>query len=363
MAITKLHIEQFLELAKENVVLDVRSPAEYEHAHIPGSFSLPLFSNEERAIVGTTYKQESREQAIKTSLDYFGPKMRKMVEMAEKIYKGSCKENSNPVSHPSKIVLTYCWRGGMRSAGVGWLLDLYGFKVYTLAGGYKSFRKYVLESFRKTYPFRILGGFTGSGKTEVLKQLKQKGERVIDLEEIACHKGSAFGNIGMPIQPGQEMFENLLAKELMALTPGNGESPFIWMEDESQRIGLVNIPTDLWKAMRAAPVFFLDIPFEERLKHITEEYGRLDRNKMADAIQRISSRLGGLETKNATTLLLEGNIPESFRILLKYYDKWYLKGLHNRDGLNSLLHTVSCNSVTPLNGEKLTDYFQYHEKH
>jgi tRNA 2-selenouridine synthase len=255
----------------------------------------------------------------------------------------------------------------MRSAGVAWLLDLYGFKVYTLVGGYKKFRNYVLETFTLPFQFNILGGYTGSGKTELLKTLKEKGETIIDLEGIANHKGSAFGSIGMPPQPGQEMFENLLALELRRKSMGNSEwsktadhySPLtthyslLWLEDESQRIGQVNIPHELWKNMRQSPVYFLDIPFEERLKQIVQEYGQLDSGKVADAITRISQKLGHLNAKTAILLLNEGKITESFEILLDYYDKHYFKSLHNREGINSLLQTVNCKSIIPENADLL----------
>ena len=262
----------------------------------------------------------------------------------------------------------------MRSAAVSWLLDMYGFKVYTLFGGYKKFRNYILDTFKQPFQLRILGGYTGSGKTELLGVLKEKGERVVDLEAIAGHKGSAFGNIGLPPQPTQEMFENLLATELrrtignrqLAISGDHSRLPAVasakegftihhsplWLEDESQRIGQVNIPGDLWNNMRVSPVFFLDIPFEERLKHITEEYGRLDKQKVIDAIGRIKEKLGGLNTKNAIQLLDEGNTLESFRILLEYYDKFYFKALHNREGLNSLLQRIECKSVTPENASQ-----------
>jgi tRNA 2-selenouridine synthase len=382
MAIEKINIEQFLVLAKDHPVIDVRSPAEYKHAHFPGAYSLPLFTDEERKVVGTTYKQQSREAAIKIALDYFGPKMKKMIEQVESLVKvqelGVKKQtpasNSRLMTPDSRLILLYCWRGGMRSAGVAWLLDLYGFKVYTLIGGYKKFRHYVLDTFKLPFFFKILGGFTGSGKTELLRSLEQKGAAVVDLEEIAKHKGSAFGNIGMPEQPGQEMFENLLAQELRKKSMANSEwsingiqnSPStidyssVWLEDESQRIGLVNIPNDLWKSMRRSPVYFINIPFEERLKHLVQEYGVLDKQKMIDAISRIKERLGGLNAKNAIQFLEEGNITESFRILLQYYDRHYLKALHNREDINSLLHTIDCDSVTIENADKIVSPFQYH---
>ncbi|MEQ1676273.1 MAG: tRNA 2-selenouridine(34) synthase MnmH [Chitinophagaceae bacterium] len=368
MAAEKIHIEQFLELSKLHPVFDVRSPGEYNHAHIPGAHSLPLFTDEERKVVGTAYKQESREQAIKLGLDFFGPKMRSLVESVESKLEVQSKKyeagnSTTPVLPTSKIVLVYCWRGGMRSGAVSWLLDMYGFKVYTLIGGYKKFRNYVLDTFKQPFQFNILGGYTGSGKTELLKTLKEKGETIVDLEGIANHKGSAFGNIGMPKQPGQEMFENLLSSELRVVSgEQNTESPkatiggfggSIWLEDESQRIGQVNIPHDLWKNMRQSPVYFLDIPFEERLKHIVQEYGQLDPEKVTDAIGRISQKLGHLNAKTAILLLNEGKITESFDILLKYYDKHYFKSLHNREGINSLLQSVDCKSVTPENAALL----------
>jgi tRNA 2-selenouridine synthase len=370
MPAEKIHIEEFLELAKHYPVLDVRSPGEYNHAHVPGAYSLPLFSDEERKVVGTTYKQQSREHAIKIGLDYFGPKMRQIVEHVESII----KEHKDQLPTPdSRLILVHCWRGGMRSAAVAWLLDMYGFKVYTLVGGYKKYRNFVLDTFKLPFRFHILGGYTGSGKTELLKSLKEKGESVIDLEGIAKHKGSAFGNIGMPDQPGQEMFENLLAHELRkeignseCLPAGqagsnkeNTDSPFtihqspVWLEDESQRIGHVNIPNDLWAAMRKSPVFYLDIPFEERLKHIVQEYGQLDQEKMIGAIERISQKLGYNHAKSAILLLKEGKISESFDILLKYYDKFYLRSLHNREALNTLLHTIKCKSVSTENANFL----------
>jgi tRNA 2-selenouridine synthase len=367
VGIEKIHIDKFLELAKQNPVIDVRSPGEYAHAHIPGANNLPLFSDAERKIVGTAYKQESRETAIKIGLDFFGPKMKKMVEEAETIVHSRKLEVEN--SEINRVdrgsLLIYCWRGGMRSAGVAWLMDLYGFKVYTLVGGYKKFRNYVLDTFRFPFQINILGGYTGSGKTEMLNALEKQGEKIIDLEEIARHKGSAFGNIGLPKQPGQEMFENVLALELRRaivnealgkdslLAPFNNSHSRLWVEDESQRIGDVNIPHELWNTMRQSPVYFMDIPFNERLKRITKEYGVLDKEKLLDCITRIGKRLGGLETKNAIQFLSEGDITECFRILLKYYDKWYFKSLHNRENINSLLSSISFENAGPQNVKTL----------
>lgn len=340
VAITKLTVESFLELAEKHPVLDVRSPGEYQHAHIPGAYSLPLFTDEERKVVGTAYKKESRQQAIKIGLKYFGKKMVKMVEEVEVLV-----SSEQWLVHSNKTILVHCWRGGMRSAGVAWLLDLYGFKVYTLVGGYKMYRRWVLEQFAKDYPFVVIGGYTGSGKTKLLEALKAKGESVIDFEAIACHKGSAFGNLGMPKQPRQEQFENELAKQLRdtgyvireddlgsqpATRNSNPQSP-IFIEDESQRIGDINIPTALYATVRKKQVLFIDIPFEERLNFIVQQYGQFDKSDLINAVERIKKRLGGLEAKNALAYLENDDIKNAFAILLTYYDKFYRNGLVRRE--------------------------------
>ena len=344
MPVQHISVEQLWEFSGLYPVLDVRSPAEYNHARIPGAYSLPLFSDEERKLIGTTYKQESREKAVKYGLDFFGVKMRKMVEETEKIVKAHRKAVSSATPAPdSKKIIVHCWRGGMRSAAVAWLLGFYGFEVYLLEGGYKVFRHWVLAQFEKQYSFTILGGYTGSGKTEILHALRQSGQPVIDLEGMASHKGSSFGALGQPPQPSQEMFENLLA---IALFENSGHT--FWLEDESQRIGVLNIPHAFWKSMRTKPVYFLDIPFEQRLQHVMDGYGSLEKELLVNAIIRIKQRLGPLETKTAIGYLVEDNIIESFRILLQYYDKTYQKALEKRENFSALVNRVGSNTVDPL---------------
>lgn len=340
MAVVALDMEGFLEKRRAVPVLDVRSPGEYNHARIPGAYSLPLFSDEERRVVGTAYKQESREQAIKIGLDYFGLKMRPMVEEVEALLREKQPASGatggdtiivpgglSPATGPAKEVLVHCWRGGMRSGGVAWLLDLYGFRVYTLKGGYKAFRQWVLAQLSATYSMRVLGGYTGSGKTALLQRLARLGEAVIDLEALARHRGSAFGHLGQAGQPSQEQFENELALHLHALKG----SPF-WVEDESMRIGNVILPHRFEQQLRSATCYFLDIPFEKRLDYLLPEYGGFDREKLITAILRIQKRLGGLETKQAVNHIVENDTRSAFAILLKYYDKWYAKSLKSRGG-------------------------------
>ncbi|HQW83617.1 MAG TPA: tRNA 2-selenouridine(34) synthase MnmH [Ferruginibacter sp.] len=370
MPVQKININEFLHIAKQYPVLDVRSPGEYKHAHIPQAFNLPLFTDEERKQVGTAYKQQSRETAIKIGLDFFGIKMRRMVEEAESVVAGYSllvadsylKEPENfktiKEQQPTKNIIVHCWRGGMRSAAVAWLLDMYGFKVYLLTGGYKAYRKWVLSQFEKEYNFNIVGGYTGSGKTLLLHELKKQGKIIINLEDLAKHKGSAFGALKNILQPGQEMFENLLAYELLAvsatMTEMNNSKNIIYIEDESQRIGNLQIPMPLWFTMRKAPVYFIDIPFEQRLNYITEVYGKEEKENLRESILRIQKRLGGLETKNAIRFLDDDDFKACFGILLRYYDKWYYKGLQKRENLSSLLNKIPCTDVdTATNTQKI----------
>lgn len=361
MAIEQIDIANFLKLSEECSVLDVRSPGEFLHAHIPGAFSLPLFTDEQRKIIGTAYKQQNRQVAVKKGLEFFSERMRIMLNEAEEIIKNN---NSKKLSNDNRVLL-HCWRGGMRSRSVAWLLDLYGFKVFTLKGGYKAFRNWALNQFETGYDLSILGGYTGSGKTEVLQEIKKNGEAVIDLEGLAHHKGSAFGSLGEKPQPGQEMFENMLAVELFKKAPSrdfpsiddNREKADsirkIWIEDESRHIGTVGIPKTFWNNMRKSRLYFLEIPFEERLNHIISTYGKFEKKELITSIMKIQKRLGGLETKNAINYLLEDKVKECFSILLHYYDKMYAAALLNRENIEEVLNKIPCETVDVRNAGKL----------
>lgn len=337
MAVKRISITEFVSMMEQYPILDVRSPLEYAHAHMKNAYSLPLFSDEERKVVGTAYKQQGKQPAIKLGLNYFGVKMAAMVSEVEALLAASPDPNN-------KVVLVHCWRGGMRSAGVAWLLDLYGYTVYTLAGGYKAYRNWVLAQFMVPYQCKVLGGFTGSGKTETLQSLKALGQPIIDLEGLAHHKGSTFGNLGQPVQPSQEQFENLLAQSLFKI---HSEHHYVWVEDESRRIGLVNIPTPLFEQMRKSKLYFLDIPFASRLQFIVSGYGKFEKDQLMSAILRIKKRLGGLETKTAINFLIEDDIENSFNVLLTYYDKLYLKGAYNRENAETLIQKIEVPSVDP----------------
>lgn len=306
-------IDQFMRLSVLVPLADVRTPAEFLQGHVPGAFNLALFDNEERARVGTTYKQSSREDAILLGFDLTGNKwsgfIRKALEMA-----------------PQKKVAVHCWRGGMRSGAMAWALNLYGFEVYVIEGGYKQYRRWVLQQFETEFELCVLGGMTGSGKTKMLHQLKAMGEQVIDLEELAQHCGSSYGTLGKLIQPTQEQFENDLAFKLSQLD----KSRKIWVEDESLTIGKRAIPQAFWQQMRNAALIDIAVPKDQRISNLLKEYGSLDPDFLVDSTRRISKRLGPEQTRDTIAAIYAGQMADFITLVLVYYDKTYRNGLSKR---------------------------------
>jgi len=295
-------------------LIDVRTPLEFAQGHVPGAFNLPIFSNEERVQVGTTYKQQSREEAILLGLDLTGPKWSGFIREALKVA-------------PDKRVAVHCWRGGMRSGAMAWVLGLYGFEVYTIAGGYKTYRRWALAQFEKPFNLIVLGGMTGSGKTKILRELRGQAEQVIDLEDLAQHQGSSFGTMNRLIQPTQEQFENNFAFELQQL---DAAKP-IWVEDESLTIGKRTIPGAFWKNMRSARLINLQVSDECRVNTLVEEYGILDKEFLIECTERVKKRLGPEQTKHAIEAIRADRMADFIRLLLVYYDKNYHRGLAKRN--------------------------------
>lgn len=323
-----IHIEQFLEAAQEQPIIDVRSPGEFEQGHIPGAHNIPLFDNDERATVGKIYKQQNRDKALKKGLEIVGPKMRDFVETTE----GIARDHQ---------VLVHCWRGGMRSSSFGWLLETAGFDVNLLKDGYKAYRNFVLDQFEKPRPLIILGGYTGSGKTEILYELKRLGEPIIDLEGLANHKGSAFGHLGENDQPSGEQFQNELGIRWAFLSR---EQP-VWLEDESRHVGARIIPKSVYEFMREAQVLFLDMPRALRVQRLIKDYASFNDEALADSVQRISKRLGGQRAKQALQALEEGDYAKVAELTLHYYDKAYEYGVNQRPPEN--VHRVTTDTIDP----------------
>lgn len=309
--VKRLEIEDFL--GAPGPMLDVRSPGEYEQGHIPGAISYPLFTNEERAQVGICYKQQGRDAAVELGFDLLGPKLGDLVRRAKAIA-------------PNRVLRVHCWRGGMRSGGVGWGLQMAGFQVATLEGGYKSFRRLGREVFRAPRNLIVLGGMTGTGKTQILHALATLGEQVLDLEGLANHRGSSFGNLDLPPQPTTEQFENLICDRLTQLDPTRP----VWIEAESKRVGTCRIPQELFQLMDAAPTLEIVRPLEERLDILVQVYGETSRDGLIAATQRIRKRLGGQRTQAAVELIQQEQPREVCKIVLDYYDRTYRYDLERR---------------------------------
>ena len=312
-----IDINSFLSLLGQVPAVDVRSPAEYSQAHIPGVLSLPLFSDEERAIVGTLYKHQGKEKAAVKGMDIAGPKMSEYVRQAEAIT-------------AEKRIMVHCWRGGMRSAAMAFTLGVAGFETMLLEGGYRSYRRLVQELLAFPWRLIVLGGMTGTGKTEILQHLKGRGEQVIDLEGLANHKGSAFGSIGQMEQPSTEHFSNMLGMELFRLDP----QKVVWVEDESHEIGRIGIPHVFYLQMRAAPLIFVEVSRELRAERLVSEYTGVSDDQLKQALEIIGRHLGGQQLKEALQAIDAGDHRKAALISLHYYDKAYSFGLAKRDQQN-----------------------------
>ena len=323
-----LPIDDFLRQGAHIPIVDVRSPAEFAQGHIPGALNLPLFSDEERACVGTLYVQKGRNQAVQKGLEIVGPKLRYFTDFALGLH--------------SPTVALHCWRGGMRSASMAWLFETVGLQCTLLQKGYKAFRQTVLDSFAQPRSLQILGGLTGSGKTEILHTLALAGEQVLDLEGIACHKGSAFGSLGQAAQPGTEHFENLL---FMQFSQFDARKP-IWMEDESRNVGRCALPGAFWEQMRQAPFVWIDTPREVREQRLSHEYAHFEASQLCVAIQKIEKRLGFDRCKAALEACEQGRTREALRVCLDYYDKAYTKQVQDRHAITEL-ECLPCPRFTP----------------
>ncbi len=309
-----ISIAEYYQKYSHLAIIDVRSPGEFTKGHIPGATNIPLFSDAERAMVGTAYVRQSKEIAMNIGLKIVKPKLEYFIEESEKVA-------------PSGEVVVHCWRGGMRSQSFARHLSDNGFhSIRVIEGGYKSFRNYVLHFFEYPFKLTILGGYTGSGKTMILKYLQEQSLQVVDLEGVAHHRGSAFGGIEMGKQPTGEQFENNLFEEMRHLD----QDSTIWMEDESHHIGSVFIPLGLFKQIEKSEVYFLDIKKEKRAEYLVQEYAGLDKEQLAFSIRKITKRLGYDRTKKALEYLENNNFYEVAITTLTYYDKYYLGGLSLR---------------------------------
>jgi tRNA 2-selenouridine synthase len=312
---------EFLELTGSLPLVDTRSPSEYGAGHIPGAVSLPLFTDAERDVVGKTYKAKGRREAVIEGLKAVGPALPDKLKTAIGLA-------------PGGELLVYCWRGGMRSDSMAWLFALGDLTPILLEGGYKAYRNWILDYLAIRRNSLILGGMTGSGKTEILSLLKAMGEQIIDLEGIASHRGSAFGSLGQGRQPTTEHFANLLYEEWSKLD----HNKVVWLEDESRSIGSVFLPEIFWKNMQESPVIAIISDIKTRVPRLVKDYSQFPPEHLIASVERISKRLGGDRTADAIKAIETRDFAKAAEITLAYYDKAYLHALNQRNPM--MLHIV-----------------------
>ncbi|HRI80206.1 MAG TPA: tRNA 2-selenouridine(34) synthase MnmH [Cyclobacteriaceae bacterium] len=321
-------IADFLNLRNQLPIIDVRSEGEYGEGHMRGAVNIPLLNDEGRIVVGTTYKNNGQQEAIREGFRQVGPRLPEIIEATEKIA-------------DRKEVLVHCWRGGMRSSNFCQFLGMARIKSHSLEGGYKSYRQFAQQVYHVPYKIILLGGCTGSGKSEILQALADQGEQILDLEKLANHRGSAFGGLLMPPQPTTEQFQNDLFEELLKLDI----SRQVWVEDESLAIGKVYIPKEFWTPMHDGPLVQMDVSKDIRVQRLVDEYGAADRDEFLSIMGKVTKKLGGQHYQQAKEKLLQGDLFATIEILLTYYDKAYLGSIDRRR--NQLKLTLSWDGKHP----------------
>ncbi|MEJ5302020.1 MAG: tRNA 2-selenouridine(34) synthase MnmH [Bacteroidales bacterium] len=299
-----LDVEDFLKYSAP--LIDVRSPSEFKRAHIPGAINLPLLDDEMRHAVGLTYARKGRQEAVREGLRVSANWLPLLSEKLEEV-------------SSLQALRIYCWRGGMRSNAMAFLAGLLGVPSLVLDGGYKAYRRVAHETFQKPWKLVVLGGMTGSGKTDKLKELKAAGQQVLDLEGLASHKGSVFGHLGQGAQPTTEHFENLIFEILRQF---DSTRP-VWVEDESITVGRCFIPRALFDQMQRAPLLWPEVGRNERARRLALEYGTVAPQELIDAVEKIARRLGLQRASQIKEMIASGALMEAAEYLLDYYDKAY----------------------------------------
>jgi len=332
-------------------LIDVRSPGEYYKGNLPNSINIPLFDNEERSIIGKIYKNYGKEKAVIKGLEFVENKIEDMVSsLFESLNFYKTTNKNSKIEAPTMKI--YCARGGMRSMSISWLLGKYNLKNITLKGGYKNYRKWTLDSFNKDWKLIILGGKTGTGKTNLLKLLNENNYQVIDLEGLACHRGSTFGGLGMKKQPTNEQFENLIAEELNRLK----KNKKIFVEAESANIGKCKIPSEFFNKMKTAKRIEIVKSESNRLEELIKTYSIFEEQDLIEAVMRIKKRLGPQRTKTAVESIKNKDWKSVCKSVLEYYDKCYEYEKNRRENVKTLNMIDIFDKKTTL--KLITDYMK-----
>lgn len=306
----EIAFDHVFEELTDPLIIDVRTPAEFEEDHVPGAINLPVLSNDARDVVGTIYHQESQFKARRIGAQKICRNVPGIIDAIEQR-----RRNEQPL-------LLYCWRGGLRSESLAIILKKIGYPVYRIKGGYKAYRHHVLEYFEdRNWNRRILTiyGLTGAGKTRLLKRLDKQEHPVLNLEEAAGHRGSVFGDVGKAPQPSQKTFESSLFHQLQM-----NETPIV-TEGESRRIGRREIPGPLFDALRDPPRIWLETSMQQRVENIVRDYDiQAERSTLTNRLEQLTDRLGASTVQQLQKDLRNDHVRSVVRSLLEqYYDPAY----------------------------------------
>ena len=315
----------------KGLLIDVRSPEEYYKGHMPNSISIPIFNNEERSIIGKKYKYYGRENAVREGFKIIENKIDKIINKFILIKKEFDISTIDKTANDTYIKI-YCARGGMRSQSMLWLLEKFHYPCITLNGGYKTYRNWVLNIFKDRQKIIVIGGKTGTRKTKILEKLKALGYQILDFENLANHRGSSFGGLGMKEQPTNEQYENLIAEDLNKFN----KKKFIFVEAESANIGKNRIPHELYKQMKNSKRIEIIRNEKIRIKELINTYSKYKKNDLKESVLKITKRLGPQRTKSAINSIDNEDWENVCKSVLDYYDRCYEHELKDKKDVNVL---------------------------
>ena len=315
----------------KGLLIDVRSPEEYYKGHMPNSISIPIFNNEERSIIGKKYKYSGRENAVREGFKIIEKKIEKLINKFILMKKEFDTSTIDKFSNDAHIKI-YCARGGMRSQSMLWLLEKFHYPCITLNGGYKTYRNWVLNIFKDRQKIIVIGGKTGTRKTKILEKLKALGYQILDFENLANHRGSSFGGLGMKEQPTNEQYENLIAEDLNKFN----KKKIIFVEAESANIGKNRIPHELYKQMKNSKRIEIIRNEKIRIKELINTYSKYKKNDLKESVLKITKRLGPQRTKSAINSIDNEDWENVCKSVLDYYDRCYEHELKDKKDVNVL---------------------------